>query len=132
MRIVTTLALSLALALSGTLARAAEFKSGLQPGEHLPAYQVVKAAGAPNGEGAEGTQLCYRCKLGNRPVVMIFARKTDKNLAKLVKQLDEVVAKNSDKKMASFVSLLGADADALKKTGKEFIANTKVDNVAVV
>ena len=52
-----------------------------------------------------GEELCYRCKMGNRPMVMVFARKADKNLADLVKELDKVVAKNQEeKKMGAFVS----------------------------
>jgi predicted TIM-barrel fold metal-dependent hydrolase len=46
-------------------------------------------------------------------VVSIFARNlSDKNLASLVKKIDETVGKNEDKKMAAFVVVLAEDADA--------------------
>ena len=53
----------------------------------------------------------------------IFVRKMDENTAKLVKQLDEVVGKQEEKKMAAFVTVLSDDPDAqeagLKKTADE-------------
>lgn len=45
-------------------------------------------------------------------MVAIFTRSITDNLTSLVKQIDEQVAKNEDKKMASFVILLSNDADA--------------------
>ena len=47
--------------------------------------------------------------LGNKPVVMVFARKAEKALATLVKELDKQVAKNADQKLSSFVNLIGKD-----------------------
>jgi hypothetical protein len=49
---------------------------------------------------------------GARPVVNIFAREITDDLASLVKQVDEVVANNADKKMAAFLVVLAEDADA--------------------
>jgi hypothetical protein len=121
-----------AVALVGVAGAEEALKSGLQVGEELPAYYVVKAAGAANDGVEEGSDLCYRCKLGNRPVVMVFARKNDEKLATLVKELDKVVAKNSDKKMASFVNLLGEDKDALNSEAKKLIEKSKAENIAVV
>ena len=43
----------------------------------------------------------------------IFARELTDNLASLVKQIDEQVAKNEDKKMAAFVVILAEDADTV-------------------
>ncbi len=113
-------------------ARAAELKSGPQVGEFVGAFQVVKAAGAPDDGVKDGDQLCYRCKLGNRPAVMVFARNSDASLVKFVNLLDAVVAKNEDKKMASFVSLLGDKPDDLKSEAKDLAAKSKADHVAVV
>ncbi len=115
-----------------SLARGAQVKSGPQIGDELGAFQVVKAAGATDDGVKEGDQLCYRCKLGNRPVVMVFARKADSHLGALVKQLDEIVAKNQDKKMGSFVNLLGDKPDDLRADAKKFAADNKVEHVALV
>jgi len=96
------LSLTACLTMVGLLAvgsaHAAELKSGPQVGDLVGAFQVVKAAGAPNDGVSDGEQLCYRCKLGNRPAVMVFARKPDASLAKFIEQLDAVVAKNEEKK----------------------------------
>ena len=62
-------------------------------------------------------------------MVNIFAREITDDLASLVKQIDETVGKNEEKKMAAFVVLLAEDADAaaapLEKLAEEQkIANT--------
>lgn len=62
-------------------------------------------------------------------MVAVFAREVTDDLTSLVKQIDAVVGKNEDKKMASFVVVLTEDADevASKLEGiaeKEKIANT--------
>jgi len=121
-----------ALVLGAGVAVAAELKSGLQPGEDLGAFEVEKCAGAVNDGRKAGDTFCYRCMLGNRPVVMVFARKADDKLAKLVKELDKEVAEHADEKLGSFVNLIGKDASALKKTAKEFAEKNKVDHVALV
>jgi hypothetical protein len=67
-------------------------------------------------------------------VVAIFTRSITDDLTSLVKQIDEQVAKNADKKMASFVILLSNDADAdeakLNKLAEQ--AGIKVGKVANV
>ena len=63
---------------------------------------------------------------------MIFARKSDAALASLVKRLDEMVAKHSDKKLSAFVNLIGADGEKLQEAAKEFAADNKVANIPVV
>ncbi|HEX3725898.1 MAG TPA: hypothetical protein VHV08_06630 [Pirellulales bacterium] len=128
-----TLTLGLALVLAGaTAAIAAELKSGLQPGDLVPAFDVEKCGGAVNDGKEVGDNFCYRCMLGNKPVVMVFARKADKSLATLVKELDKTVAKNSDQKLSSFVNLIGSDPSELKAKAKEFAAKNQVENVALV
>lgn len=97
---------------------AADLKSGLQVDDYAPAFNVTDVTGP-----RAGNKLCYRCQYGDRPVVSIFVRKLDENTAKLVKQIDEVVGKHDDKKMAAFVTVLSEDPDAqevvLKKTAEE-------------
>jgi hypothetical protein len=108
-----------------TVVRAAELKSGLQPGDLVGAFDVEKCGGAVNDGKEVGANFCYRCMLGNKPVVMVFARKADKSLASLVKALDKHVAANADQKLSSFVNLIGAEPDALKATAKEFAAKNQ-------
>jgi hypothetical protein len=112
--------------------RGAELKSGLQPGDLVGAFDVEKCGGAVNDGKEVGANFCYRCMLGGKPVVMVFARKADKSLASLVKELDKHVAKNADQKLSSFVNLLGSDPAELKNTAKEFAAENQIENVALV
>jgi hypothetical protein len=110
-----------------------DLQSGPQPGESLGFYQVTKVAGAPDDGVPVGQQPCYRSKMGNRPVVMIFSRRPDRALARFVKRMDTVVAQNKDEhNMAAFVSLLGDKPDELATASKEIIKDTEVKNVAFV
>ena len=130
-RFVTTLSAALLLTLVGTL-QAGDLKSGLQPGDELGAFDVEKCAGAVNDGKEVGANFCYRCMLGNKPVVMVFARKADERLAELVKHLEEEITEHEEQKLSSFVNLLGKDADALKSEAKDFGAKHKLENVAIV
>jgi len=128
----TMIASGLAVVLMAASAWAGELKSGLQPGELVGAFDVEKCGGAVNDGIEVGDNLCYRCMLKARPVVMVFARKADAQLADLVKELDKTVAANSDKKLGSFINLIGKDQDELKAKAKKFAAENKVSNVALV
>ena len=59
----------------------------------------------------------------------IFAREVSDNLASLVKQVDEQIAKNEDKKMAAFVVLLTEDPDAAAPKLEELAKKHQIENV---
>jgi hypothetical protein len=103
---------------------AAELKSGLQPGDAPPPYNVKDVTGP-----SEGKSLCYRCKYGARPVVNIFAREMTPEVVALVKEIDGLVAKNEDKKMAAFVTLLTNDPDKDEAKLKEIAKKEGLKNV---
>lgn len=111
---------------------AEELKSGPQVGEAVGAFTVEKCAGNDSDGVSAGDKLCYRCMLGKRPVVAIFARTPDSKLAQLVQEIDGVVAHNEDKKLASFVNLLGEDPEQLKSHAKKLVSESKASKVAVV
>lgn len=69
--------------------------------------------------------------LGGRPVVMVFARKPNAALASLVKEIEKKVEENADKKLASFVNLLGDDREAAEAAAKKFVEANKVSKVAI-
>ncbi len=96
-------------------AQAADKAECLEVGSKVGAFYVTDVTGPEAGK-----KLCYRCKYGNRPVVTIFSRNVDDQVASLVKGVDDVVGKNQDKSMAAFVVLLSDNpeksADTLKKT----------------
>ena len=123
----------IALAMAAGVAMAEELKSGLQPGEDVGAFYVEKVAGNPNDGIEVGKNLCYRCNLGSKPVVMIFSRKADANLAALIKELDAKLPQHKDAKLSAFVNLIGSkDAASLKTTAKKFGESNKSENVAIV
>ncbi|MFN5078252.1 MAG: hypothetical protein ACK6D0_14670 [Planctomyces sp.] len=100
---------------------AGDLKSGLQVDEYPPAFYVTDVTGP-----AAGTKLCYRCQYGARPVVSLFVRNMDENTTKLVKELDAVVGKNKEKKMAAFVTVLSNDPDAQEKALKKIADDNKI------
>jgi hypothetical protein len=123
---------ALALVAGVSVAVAAELKSGVQKGESINPFDVVKCAGSTEDGVDLGDKLCYRCKYGNRPMVMVFSRKADENVASLVKKLDSAVEKNADDKLAAFVNLLGDNEEALESHAKELGKKASAPNVPIV
>ena len=111
------------VALTGLLV-AAELESGLKVGD-VPGLYNVKDVTGPSA----GKSLCYRCQYGQRPVVNIFTRSVTPELGALVKEVDGIVGKNGDKKMAAFVTVLAEDADKLSPQLKEMAEKAGIKNV---
>jgi len=122
---------SLAVVLSASLA-SADLVSGPQPGERVGAFTVTKVAGNANDGVAEGKSLCYRCKMGNRPVVMIFARTADESLAKLIDELEEELKEHEADKLTGFVNMIGGDAESLKAAAAKFVKDNGIVRFAFV
>lgn len=121
---------AVAASFGSAFASADELKSGLAAGERIPAFIVTKVGGA-SADGVEvGKDLCYRCKYGARPQVMVFTRTTNESIAKLTKALNEAVAKNEDKQLSAFVNVMNADKAAAEKSAKELAGAS--DKVPVV
>jgi hypothetical protein len=118
------LAIALMLGVAG-VAGAAEIKSGLQPGDAPPAFNVRDVTGP-----SAGKTLCYRCQYGSRPVVTIFTRDIeDAATQALIKDVDATVGKNADSKMAAFVVLLTDDPDAAEGKLSEVAKKNGIKNV---
>ncbi len=107
-------------------------KSGPQTGDKLGAFYVTKCAGAETDGVAEGKNLCYRCRNGAKPQVVIFTRSTDANVIELVKQLDKAITENKDSKLTAFVNVLGDEKEGLSKAAKKLAKATKATNVPFV
>ncbi len=131
MRVLFPMVAAVAIAFAG-VAGAADLKSGLQPGEGIGAFDVEKCAGAADDGVKVGQKLCYRCKLGARPMVMVFSRNADEKLAKLVAELDKTVTDKADMKLAAFVNLIGDDAAELKSKAEKFGKSHKAGKIAIV
>lgn len=110
---------TLVVASVGLAVAAEKVQSGLEKGGKVPAFYVKDVT----GPAKDGEELCYRCRYGNQPVVTIFAKEMTDEVAALTKELDGVVAKNRDQKMAGFVVLLTNEpekaAPGLTKTAEK-------------
>lgn len=126
------LSLVMALATAGSLSAADKLKSGPQEGDALGAFNVTKVAGAEDDGVEEGKNLCYRCRNGSKPQVIVFTRSTDPKVADFIQKLDKEVAKNQDQRLRAFVNLLGEDKAALKDEAKKFAAKTGAKNIPIV
>ena len=62
-------------------------------------------------------------------MVCVFARKIDGTLTSLVKQINDEVGKNTDKKLSSFVVFLTDDADETKAQIEKLAEKEKISNV---
>ena len=122
----------MALVLGLASVASAEMTSGPQAGEMVGAFTVTKVTGNPDDGVADGRTLCYRCKMGQRPVVMVFARSADEKLAKLLKKIEEEVEEHQSEKLTSFVNMIGTDAESLKKATADFAAKHGIKGIAFV
>ncbi len=133
---VLSLGLVVALAVGGVAtadeAATKELKSGPQTGDSLGAFNVTKVAGAEDDGVEQGQNLCYRCRNGKRPQVVVFTRSTDPKVTQLVQKLDKAVADNASSQLRVFVNLLGDDKEELTDTAKKFAATSNVKNVPFV
>ena len=131
MKQVVGLAVAVALFCSSA-AMAKELKSGLKKGASVGPFYVTKCAGAENDGTKIGKNLCYRCKNGSRPQVMVFTRSSDEKVVKLVKQLDKAIDKFEDQQLRAFVNMLGDSKDAATDEVKKLAAASKAKNVPFV
>jgi hypothetical protein len=121
-----------AVALMMAAVASAEVTSGPQVGDRVGAFTVTKVTGNPDDGVVDGKKLCYRCKMGQRPVVMVFARTADEKLGKLLKKLDEEIEEHASAKLTGFVNMLGTDAESLKKDAAEFVKLQGLERIAFV
>lgn len=132
MKHVTIVSVAMALLAGVSIARAEEIKSGLKAGEMIDAFYVTKLAGADDDGVEVGKNLCYRCKNGARPQVILFTRSSDEQVVKLIQQLDAAIPKNTSKQLRAFVNYLGENKSAAKADAEKLAATTKAKNVPFV
>ncbi|HUG71152.1 MAG TPA: hypothetical protein VMM76_25610 [Pirellulaceae bacterium] len=111
---------------------AEEIKSGLQAGDLIDAFYVTKLAGAEDDGVEIGKNLCYRCKNGGRPQVMVFTRSSDEQVVKLVQKLDAALGENSSKQLRAFVNVMGEDKSSATKEAKKLASASKAKEVPFV
>lgn len=116
--------LAVCLLAVGAAYAADEVKSGLAVGEGpVPAFNVRDITGP-----SKGKTLCYRCQYGARPVVTVFTRELNDTVKDLVKQVDEKVGANKDKKLAAFVVVMTEDPDAVEPKIEALAKDAKISS----
>ncbi|MEM0925428.1 MAG: hypothetical protein AAGJ83_05270 [Planctomycetota bacterium] len=104
----------------------------LQSGDGIAPFTVTKIAGA-EGDGVDaGKELCYRCRYGQSPMVMVFTRSTDGKLGKLVKAIDSAVQENESEKLKGLVTFLGEDRDRVENAASKFAKKSGAKNIPFV
>lgn len=122
-RFLATLAAAVVMT-TGLAVSAADVTSGLEKGARVPAFYVYDVTGPQ-----KGTELCYRCRYGNQPVVSIFAKEMNDEVAALAKELDGVVAKNRDQRMAGFVVVMSDKAESARPSLTEVAKKHKIEQL---
>jgi hypothetical protein len=118
--------------LCSSVVTAEELKSGLAEGEMIGAFNVTKVAGAEDDGVSVGKNLCYRCRNGARPQVMVFTRSTDDKVVQLIQQLDEQLQKNEEAQLRAFVNVLGDSKDSATAEVKKLAMASKATHVPFV
>ncbi|QDV61266.1 hypothetical protein [Crateriforma conspicua] len=125
---------ALSVAMLGTTAFAEDCQSGqcLEEGSQIGAFHVTKVAGAEEDGVEVGEKLCYRCRYGSRPMVMVFTRTTEGKLPEFVQKLDKAVESHQDAQLKGLVTLIGGESEQMKKSGEKFASAAKAKNIPVV
>ncbi|MCH1495394.1 MAG: hypothetical protein L7U72_09200 [Rubripirellula sp.] len=87
----------------------------IKRGDSIGVFYVTKITGAESDGVKPGQRLCYRCRFGTRPMVMLFARQADERLDVVVRHLDRLVAENQESKLKGLVTLIGESQETLER-----------------
>ncbi|MDG2222337.1 MAG: hypothetical protein P8L85_13220 [Rubripirellula sp.] len=104
----------------------------LQTGDPVGVFYVTKAGGAIDDGVEPGQDLCYRCRYGSSPMVMVFLRETDGKVQQLVQRLDATVRRNERSRLRGLVTVLGKGFGGLRETASRVANRGKVIKVPVV
>jgi hypothetical protein len=96
---------TLGLLLAGPVS--AEVKSGPQPGERPLPFTSNAVTGSYRGQ-----QHCYICELKDEPAVLVFSRRTDDNVARLLRGVRDAVRANQAAKLFGWFVFLGESGTA--------------------
>jgi hypothetical protein len=81
--------------------------SGLDVGQRPGPYSSVVSVGPQRGQSH-----CFICETADKPAVVVFARRADDDLARLVRLLDQTVADNKTAELRAWVTFLNEDQTA--------------------
>ena len=94
--------------------RAVEAQTGPREGDRLGTFQVRDCTGP-----AAGKTLCYVCRYGARPMVVIFTRRVADDLGQLAARLDRLIARHRDQRLAAVIVYVGRDTADTEKSLKQ-------------
>lgn len=83
-------------------------KSGLQPGDRVPSFYVRAVTGPLRNKS-----VCYVCRNGERPVVMVLIRDVTPELRKLLKEIDGILDAHRAEGLRGFGVFTGRDGKEL-------------------
>ncbi len=78
---------------------------------------------------AAGKTLCYYCRYERRPVICLFVREMNDDIARLVADVDALVGRAREQRAAGFVVLLGDDTLAAQRGLRELARQRKIENL---
>lgn len=125
-------AVAVALVFCGTSIADIATQECLQQGDAVGVFYVTKVAGAEDDGVEPGEDLCYRCRYGSSPMIMVFVRDTGGNVVDLLKQIDAAVAAHEDCRLKGLLTLIGEDASKLKEEASKLALSAAVKHVPVV
>ncbi|RMG39367.1 MAG: hypothetical protein D6725_05315, partial [Planctomycetota bacterium] len=97
-------ALAMAVWVCRLAAGAEPLQSGRAVGETVPTFYVRAVTGP-----LQNRSVCYVCRNGARPVVMVLLRKIDRNVPRLLQALDREIDRHRAEGLRGFVVLLEDD-----------------------
>jgi hypothetical protein len=83
-------------------------QSGLKVGEKVPTFYVRAVTGP-----LKNKSVCYVCRNGDRPVVMIFVRQITPELTRLLKGIDDEVDRHRAAGLRSFAVFVTGESEEL-------------------
>ena len=106
-----------------TLFAEEHLRSPLESAVGQPAgpFQVKDCTGP-----AAGKTVCYYCRYGHRPVVGVFVRTLNEDVARLIERLDRAVEEHRDERLAAFVVLIAADTPEAEQELKQLAEKSRV------
>ncbi len=129
--VVTAISESVAAADSRRASDAVAVAKCQNEGDPAGAFYVTKIAGAKDDNVQPGQELCYRCRYGSRPMVIVFARETDLKLVQLVKEIDSMIGANQESQLRGLVAFMGEDVAEVKDNASSFAEQSGAKYVPV-
>ena len=117
------LSVALVVAMSAASAQAGKpaLRSGLQPGKTVPSFYTRAVTGP-----LANKSVCYVCRNGARPVVMLLMRKIGPEMKPLLTGIDKIVDKNRANGLRGFGVLINDNSRKATSAVQTFAFNNRL------